>query len=89
MGIKIKTCHVSADHPTQKPVDIITPLLRYSVPPGGSAMDPFCGSGSTLVAAKALGLHGVGIEIKERYCEIAANRLRQEVLDLTPSCAAD
>lgn len=75
-------CHGYADHPTQKPVGIIDPLLRYSVPPSGIVVDPFCGSGSTLVAAKHLGLRAVGIETDERNCEAAVQRLRQDVLPL-------
>ena len=67
-------------HPTQKPLGILTPLLRYSCEPGGLVLDPFMGSGSTLVAAKSLGLQAIGIEIEEKYCEIAALRLSQEVL---------
>lgn len=81
--IYASNCHGYADHPTQKPVDIIDPLLRYSVPPGGSVLDPFCGAGSVLVAAKALGLHAVGIEIDEAHCESAARRLSQGVLQLS------
>jgi site-specific DNA-methyltransferase (adenine-specific) len=78
--IEVSNCHGIAEHPTQKPVGIIDPLLRYSCPPGGSVLDPFMGAGSVLIAAKALGLRAVGIEIDERYCEIAAKRLSQEVL---------
>lgn len=68
------------DHPTQKPVGVIAPLIRLSSRLGQTVLDPFMGSGTTLRAAKDLGRKAIGIEIEERYCEIAARRLSQEVL---------
>lgn len=78
---RVRSCHGHAVHPTQKPLGILEPLLRYSVPPGGLVLDPFAGSGSTLLAAKQLGMLAVGVEVDERYCEVAARRLDQGVLD--------
>lgn len=66
-------------HPTQKPLPLIQWCIRKSGL-SGSVVDPYMGSGTTLVAAKNLGLPAIGIELEERYCEIAADRLRQEVL---------
>ena len=69
-------------HPTQKPVALMKWCMGlrwtrdYEV-----VIDPFMGSGSTLIAAKDIGRRAIGIEIEERYCEIAANRLAQGVLD--------
>jgi len=65
-------------HPAEKPVDLLRRIIRESG--GGPVLDPFAGSGSTLVAAKDEGRAAVGIEIEERYCEIAAQRLAQRVL---------
>ena len=67
-------------HPTQKPMAVVAPLIAYSSNDGDVILDPFMGSGTTLRAAKDCGRRAIGIEIEERYCEIAANRMRQGVL---------
>jgi site-specific DNA-methyltransferase (adenine-specific) len=68
------------DHPTQKWLPMIEYIVNTIVPPGGSCVDPFMGSGTTLVAARNCGRSAIGIEVEERYCEIAAKRLSQGVL---------
>jgi DNA modification methylase len=69
-------------HPTQKPV----PVMRWCIQQAGEGvntiLDPFMGSGTTLRAAKDLGRKAIGIEIEERYCEIAAQRMSQTVMML-------
>lgn len=67
-------------HPTEKPVPLMRYLLRKFR--ATSVLDPFAGSGTTLVAARTLHVPSIGIEIDERYCEIAARRLAQRVLNL-------
>lgn len=69
-------------HPTQKPVALMKWCLSLRWIPLGTVCDPYMGAGATLVAAKDLGRSAIGIEIEERYCEIAAKRLSQEVLPL-------
>lgn len=68
------------DHPTQKPPHVVVPLVRASSRPNSLILDPFMGSGTIVRAAKDLGRRAIGIEIEERYCEIAARRLAQQVL---------
>ena len=67
-------------HPTQKPLALMQWALAEFPAECRTVLDPYAGSGTTLVAAKAAGKTATGIEAEERYCEIAANRLRQEVL---------
>jgi len=78
-------------HPTQKPAEIMTWCIRQAdkhfKPHASTILDPYMGSGTTLVAAKQLNRRAIGIEIEEKYCEIAARRLSQEVFDF--SAAAD
>jgi site-specific DNA-methyltransferase (adenine-specific) len=74
-------------HPTQKPVALMRWCIELAAPVS-KVIDPYMGSGSALVAAKEMGVPAIGIEIEERYCEIAAKRLQQEVLPLEVPCAS-
>lgn len=68
------------DHPSPKPYSAVAWFL--SLLPGATVLDPFVGSGTTLLAAKQAGRYAIGIEIDEAYCEVAARRLSQGMLDL-------
>ena len=68
-------------HPCSRALGHMTFLVRWWSEPGETIYDPFMGSGTTLRAAKDLGRQAIGIEIEERYCEIAAKRLAQEVME--------
>jgi site-specific DNA-methyltransferase (adenine-specific) len=70
------------DHPAQKPVGLLADLMRVPTDQGDLVLDPFAGCGPTLLAAARTGRRAIGIEIEERYCEIAAQRLSQEILPL-------
>ena len=72
----------STEHPTEKPVEMLRTLVDRFSDSGDLVLDPFMGSGTTLRAAKDLGRKAIGIELEERYCEIAAQRCAQEVLAL-------
>lgn len=73
----VRSEHGRAVHPTQKPLGILRPLIEYSVPPGGLVLDPFAGSGSSLLAARELGRRAEGCEINPDYCQAAIGRLSQ------------
>jgi len=68
-------------HPTQKPVSLFMYIVSSFSTKGETILDPFMGSGTTLYSAKQLGRKAIGIEIEEKYCEIAVKRLAQGVLD--------
>ena len=70
------------DHPTEKPVDYLSYLILASTETEALILDPFLGSGTTCHCAKKLNRYSIGIEIEEKYCEIAARRCSQEVMEL-------
>jgi len=78
--MQVRSMHGRAIHPTEKPLGILDPLIRYACPEGGLVVDPFAGSGSTLDAARQAGRRAVGIERHEPYIEAAAKRLSALVL---------
>lgn len=70
--------HGRAVHPTQKPIEIVEPLVRYACPPCGTVLDPFAGSGTTGVVANRLGRNAVLIELNPDYAEMARQRLAND-----------
>lgn len=68
-------------HPTQKPLAILLPLVEAFSPPGGTVLDPFAGSGSSLLAAKRLGRSYIGMELDPAYHAVARKRLARETHD--------
>lgn len=69
-------------HPTEKPIGLLQKLIGHHV--GDTVLDPFAGSGTTLVAAKLHGCRAIGCEISEDYCRIAVERLKQGVFAFDP-----
>ena len=72
----------NGDHPTGKPLDLLSVMVERFTDPGQMIIDPFMGSGTTLRAAKNLGRKAIGIERQEKYCEVAARRMLQESMIL-------
>lgn len=73
--LDISNEHGRAIHPTQKPVDLIIPLIRYSVPPGGVVLDPFMGSASVGMAARIEGRGYIGMENVPQHFATAQSRM--------------
>jgi len=69
-------------HPTQKPLKVLEHIIKLASDEGDTVLDPFLGSGTTAVASKLLNRKCIGIEISEKYCEIAVKRLSQQVMKL-------
>ena len=66
-----------AGHPCEKPLTVVEDIVSRVVEPGGTCLDPFCGSGTTLIACRRWGVHGIGFEIDPIYYYMAGQRLRQ------------
>lgn len=81
-GFKCVNTDEAREHPTQKPLTLIAEWIQRHSNAADLVIDPFMGSGTTLRAAKDLRRRAIGIELEEKYCEIAARRLSQEVLAL-------
>jgi site-specific DNA-methyltransferase (adenine-specific) len=71
-------------HPTGKPLPLMVELIKLFTNPGDLIIDPFAGSGTTLRAAKDLNRRAIGIELDEKFCKIAARRLRQDAFLFDP-----
>src|SRR3990167_774936 len=74
--------NLERQHPTPKPLKMMKEIIENFTEESDTILDPFMGSGTTLVAANLLGRKAIGIEISEKYCKIARDRLRQEILPI-------
>lgn len=79
--IYARSCHGYAIHPTQKPEELIAPLIEYSVPPGGSVLDCFAGSATTLIVARRMGRKAIGIEGDAEMVAKAVARLSAKPIE--------
>ena|SRR3990167_1746486 len=80
-GIK-KIIPSAKDHPTPKPMELSRHFIKLHSRPGDVILDPFCGAGSTLEAAKETGRKAIGIDLEDRWLELSIKRLRQEILKI-------
>jgi hypothetical protein len=71
------------DHPATRAITHVKWLVQWFTAEGETILDPFSGAGTTLLACKVMGRKAIGIEIEEKYCALAVERLRQSVMDLT------
>lgn len=76
--LEVRSEHGRAEHPTQKPILLLDPLLAYCCPEGGVVLDPFAGSGSTGLTASIKGRHAILIEHKPEYAAVAQNRVAND-----------
>jgi site-specific DNA-methyltransferase (adenine-specific) len=80
---------VQSEHPTAKPLKLMARLVELFTNPNELILDPFMGEGTTLRAAKDLHRRAIGVEIDERWCEVAANKMQQDVLPFAGPSATD
>ena len=76
--LQVRSMHGKAVHPTQKPVEVVDPLVRYACPAGGRILDPFAGSGTTAIVAKEIGADATLIELNPEYVAIARLRIESD-----------
>ena len=69
-------------YPTQKPVALVSEFVRLFTQPGDTILDPFCGSGTTLYAAKKLRRKAIGCDVSDEACALAEKRLAQDLLPM-------
>jgi len=74
----VRSEHGSAEHPTQKPIAIVQPLLAYACPPGGVVLDPFAGSGTTAICARRARQRAIVVEGKTDYVRLIERRLEND-----------
>jgi site-specific DNA-methyltransferase (adenine-specific) len=87
--IYARSCHGHAIAPTQKPIEVLRPLIEYSAPPGTWIIDPFCGGGSILIAAASQARLSIGIDNDEQQLERTAKRLEHFVAGGVDECIAN